>query len=325
MSSATTIGFIGLGQMGGAMALNLLTTYCRAEGKDLLVFDHSPEATRALEVAGATVCQTADDLARRCDTVFLCLPYAPEVRATIFSPQGLLDGWYPDRHSSAPTSDETSSPLQHRDRKPVIIDTTTLDRGDAMAFATELDALQVDYFDCPVSGLPKRASEGTLTVMFGGSQQAFLNYQPMLDSFAEKVIHCGDTGAGQAMKAVNNIIYNINIAALCEVLPLALASGLKPQQLADVVTSGSSRSFASNHFIPRILEGRFDGDFAMQDAHKDIVNMQGMAAAADATMPVTEAMVALYERTLEAGSSREAKSAMIKLYEKELGVQLRKD
>lgn len=88
--------------------------------------------------------------------------------------------------------------------------------------------------------MPFRASDGSLTVMFGGDGEAFARIEPYLHEIGEFVIHCGPLGAGQAMKALNNIIYNINIAGLCEILPLAVSMGLDPEQVARVVTSASS-------------------------------------------------------------------------------------
>ena len=125
------------------------------------------------------------------------------------------------------------------------------------------------------------------------------------------------------MKAVNNIIYNINIAALCEVLPLAVAAGLDPQQLAQLVTSGSSSSFASVHFVPRMLARDFSGDFPMQKANKDIVNIRQMQAETGAILPLVTAMIASYNAALSAGHGAEPKSAMLKPYEAALNIQFK--
>ena len=84
----------------------------------------------------------------------------------------------------------------------------------------------VPYSDCPISGMPFRAENGTLTMMFGGSSEMFSDeVRPYLDIMGEFIVHCGDIGMGQLMKAVNNIIYNVNIAAICEVMPLAVKAG----------------------------------------------------------------------------------------------------
>ena len=93
------------------------------------------------------------------------------------------------------------------------------------------------------------------------------------------------------MKAFNNVIYDINIAGVCEFLPMAIKAGLKPEALERVRTTASVRSFASEHFIPRLLDHRSNTDFAMGDAYKDIINVQQIATRLNAAMPVVNAMV----------------------------------
>lgn len=292
-----TVGFIGLGRMGGGMAANLLKSV-----GTLYVHDPLPAAAKPLVEAGATACDSPAELAAKCDIVFLCLPFSPEVRTVVFGDNGV---------ASAGRADQT------------IIDTTTLDRTDALAFAEEAGARGIKYWDCPISGMPFRAHDGTLTVMFGGTKDAFDDAKPYLESFGEFVIHCGPLGTGQAMKALNNVIYNVNIVALCEILPLAVSVGLDPDEVARVVTSASSRSFASEYFVPRMMDRKFDSDFAMQDAYKDIVNVQKMAVEKKAMLPVVNAMVASYQAAMSAGYGAEPKSSILKIYEQALGVEFR--
>jgi len=284
--------------MGGGMALNLL----KALGS-LRVFDAYPQAMAPLTEAGAIACASAAEVAANCDVVFICVPFAPEVRATMFGENGII---------GAAREGLT------------IIDTTTLDRIDAIAIAEDARQSGIAYWDCPISGMPFRAHDGTLTVMFGGAKDAFEDAKPYLEMFGEFIVHAGPLGSGQAMKAINNIIYNVNIVALCEVLPLAVAAGLDPDEVARVVTSASARSFASEYFVPRMMERKFDADFAMQDAYKDIVNVQRMAVETKAMLPVVNAMVASYQSAMAAGYGTEPKSAILKVYEKALGVEFRK-
>ena len=292
------IGMIGLGAMGGGIAANLAKYV-----SPLFVFDpHAPAISR-LEAAGSTACSSPAELAAKCDLVFLCVPFEPEVRAALFGKDGISHG--------------AKSGL-------TVVDLTTLYRDDALEIAAQAKETGIAYWDCPVSGTPARADDATLTVMFGGTDEAFATAKPYLEHFGEFIVHCGPLGAGQAMKAINNIIYNVNIAALCEVLPLATASGLDPEKVASVVTSGSARSFASERFVARMLDGSFEGDYPMAGAYKDIVNVRQLASEKDAKLPVVDAMVAAYDAAIEAGFGHEPKSAMLKVYEKALGVQFRK-
>ena len=139
----------------------------------------------------------------------------------------------------------------------------------------------------------------------------------------EFIVHCGPFASGQMMKAINNVIYDVNIAALCEVVPLALKAGLAPEAVAKVVTTASSRSFASEYFIPRILARRFDTDFPMGAAYKDIVNVQHLAVEHAAATPVVDAMTAVYQQAMAAGFADEPKSAMVKVYERVLEIEVR--
>lgn len=293
MSTERT-GFIGLGQMGSGIALNMLKNT-----GSLMVIDRNTQAVARLVDVGATACRDVADLASKCDLIFLCLPFTPEVREVIFSDHGIVPHCRPGL---------------------TIIDTTTLDRNDAVSIGGELQEINIDYWDCPVSGLPARAQEGSLTVMFGGSDEAYAKHQLYLQSFSSFMVHAGPLGCGQAMKAINNIIYNINIAALCEILPLAVASGLDPDELARVVTSASARSFAAEHFVPKMRARIFDGDFPMQAAQKDIDNVQRMVDEFGVHLPLFNAMTEDYQSAIDAGDGGDAKSSMLKVFERALGV-----
>ncbi len=297
--NANNVGFIGLGKMGGAMALNLLTKAVPS----LHVYDAVPAAMERLTQAGATACSSPADLAAKCDVIFICLPFAPEVREVVFGESGI---------KSAARDGLT------------IVDTTTLDRSDALAIGADLDRAGIGYWDCPVSGAPHRAESGTLTVMFGGTAQAFEAARPYLETFGEDVVHTGPLGCGQAMKAINNIVYNVNIAAVCEALPLAMAVGLDPEVTARVLTTASARSFASEYFVPRMLERKFDFDFTMNGAYKDIVNVQKMGIETRASLPVVNAMISSYQAAIASGHGDLPKSAMLKVYEQALGVEFKK-
>ena len=291
-----TVGFIGLGRMGLGMARNLLQA-----GVPLVAHDVHRPARELLAGHGADLAADPADVAARAELVFLCLPSETEVEDVLFGHRGAL----------------------RNGQRPALVDTTTMNRGAARRLARRSQDAGAAYADCPVSGMPLRAERGTLTMMFGGSEELFARARPYLDLMGEFVVHCGEVGSGQLMKAVNNIVYDINIAALCEVLPLAVKAGLQPAQLAAVLTTGNARSFAGEHFVPRILERRFEGDFSLRAAYKDIVNISEAATRLDASLPLVEAMVSTYRAAIEMGFGNEPKSAMIKVYEERLGQQVR--
>ncbi|MGA1137925.1 MAG: NAD(P)-dependent oxidoreductase, partial [bacterium] len=172
------------------MASNLINA-----GHNLYVHDQSASAMARFADTNAICCQSLSEIAQKCSLVFLCLPSAKEVDEVLFGPKGLVD---------------------NVKAQICIIDTSTLERSEALQFHGQLTHKAIQYADCPVSGLPARAREGKLTLMFGGSQTLFEQVSPLLELLGKNIVYCGEVGSGQLMKAVNNIIYNINIVALCE-------------------------------------------------------------------------------------------------------------
>ena len=292
-------GFIGLGRMGRGMASNLV-----AAGVALAVFDLRAEAVAGLAAGGATPAGSPGEVAAAVECLFLCLPSEVEVEEVLFAADGVAA----------------------RARAGLaVVDTTTMNHAASLRIAQRCREAGIGYSDCPISGMPFRAENGTLTMMFGGSTAEFEATKPYLDVMGEFIVHCGTIGTGQLMKAVNNIIYNVNIAAICEVMPLAVKAGLEPRTLEEVLTTASARSFASEYFVPRILERTFDGDFPMQAAYKDIVNIQQLAERLNVSMPVVDAMVTTYRAAIDMGLGGQPKSAMIKVYEDRIGQVVRAD
>ena len=163
-------------------------------------------------------------------------------------------------------------------------------------------------------------------MMFGGSAELFALSKPYLDVMGEFVVHCGDVGLGQLMKAVNNIVYDVNIAAFCEVLPFAVKAGLQPAQVAEVLTTGNARSFASEHFVPRIMERRFEGGLPRcGPPTRTSSTSRRPRAQLGASLPLVEAMVKAYRAAIEMGFGDEPKSAMVKVYEERMGQEVRVD
>jgi 3-hydroxyisobutyrate dehydrogenase-like beta-hydroxyacid dehydrogenase len=294
----TPVGFIGLGRMGFGMASNLVKA-----GVPLAVFDVSEKPIKTLREQGAIAASDAADVVSQAGTLFLCLPSEREVEEILFSDRGIVT---------------------MASKKLTIVDTTTMNQGAALALARRCEDAGMSYSDCPISGMPFRAANGTLTMMFGGSAAVFAHMRPYFDIMGEFIVHCGDVGMGQLMKAVNNIIYNVNIAAICEVMPLAVKAGLGTDTLERVLTTASARSFASEYFVPRILDGKFEGDFPLQAAFKDIVNIQEAAARLQVSTPVVDAMVSTYEAAIDMGFGDQPKSAMIKVYEQRMDQQVRR-
>jgi 3-hydroxyisobutyrate dehydrogenase-like beta-hydroxyacid dehydrogenase len=191
-------------------------------------------------------------------------------------------------------------------------------------FAAAVSKHGLRFADAPVTGLEQRAREGTLTIMYGGDASLLEVIRPALACIGSKIIPMGSVGSGQLAKMINNILYNTNMAALAEVLPMAVKLGLGPEVVVEVINSGSGRSFASEYFIPKILENRFQDSYRLNDAFKDMAHAMQVSSLHRVPLPVVQAAISTYQTAIQAGWGDEDKGAMIKVYETLLGVTFRK-
>ena len=291
------IAFIGLGQMGRPMALNMLKS-----GVNLTVSSASGRHFVELEGCGAKVTRDPAVLARA-DIVFLCLPGTAQVRDMLFGSHGI-------------------AALMRQDQ--IVVDTSTSDYLETRAFAGKLGERGIGFIDAPVSGMEKRAIEGTLTAMCGGNVEIFDRVRPYLSCVANSILHMGDAGSGQLAKLVNQLLFDINCAALAEVLPMAAKLGIDPEKIGKIINSGTGRSYASEFFIPRILEGNFSDGYPLKHAYKDIESGAKAGASHAIPMPVLAAASTTYQMALCGGYGDLDKGAMIRVFEQTLGVKFRK-
>lgn len=290
------IGFIGLGQMGRPIAHNLLRA-----GAELTVSSGSNRWFAEFEAAGARATLDSADMATA-DIVFLCLPGAETVRSVLLGESGLAA-----RMGAGQT----------------VVDLSTLPYAATLQIAQALQARDIAFVDAPVSGMEARAVDGTLTIMCGGEQADFDRVHPQLTPIGNRILHMGPVGSGQLTKLVNQLLFDINAAALAEVLPMAAKMGLDPDRVGEVVNSGTGRSYASEFFIPRILRGNFDDGYPMQAAYKDLVSAAGLSAELRIPMPVLAAATATYQTALLQGHGARDKGAMIRVFEDLLGITFR--
>lgn len=291
------IAFVGLGQMGFPMAVNLLKS-----GAQLTVSSASGRRHAELEAKGAKAATDPADIARA-DIVFLCLPGTAQVRETLFGPRGI-------------------AALMGQGQ--IVVDTSTSDYLETREFAAKLGERGTGFIDAPVSGMEKRAIEGTLTAMCGGRPDTLEQVRPFLSCMANSILHMGEAGSGQLAKLINQLLFDINCAAIAEVLPMAAKLGIDPEKIGQVINSGTGRSYASEFFIPRILEGNFSDGYPLQHAYKDIDSGAKVSATHSIPMPVLAAASATYQMALLQGHGKLDKGAMIRVFEDLLGVRFRK-
>jgi len=258
-----TVGFIGVGLMGHGMARNIVE-----KGYPLTVIAHRNRApVEDLVTRGATEAKSMEELASACSVVFLCLTGSPQVEATIAALKpGLAKG-------------------------SVIIDCSTSDPTVTERIATELAEIGVDFADAPLSRTPKEAWEGTLDCMVGASETVFARIEPVIATWATKIVHLGGIGDGHKMKLLNNFI-SLGYAALySEALAMSRKVGI-PVTAFDKVIRGSRMDCGFYQtFMGYALEGnRESHKFTLTNAYKDIRYVESMANAATVATPMTSAI-----------------------------------
>lgn len=275
------IGFIGVGTMGEPMCRNL----AKKSGMTVLAADRDAAPLKRLEADGVKTA-SLDEIAATCRTIFLSLPGGKEVEQVCLGDGALLSkvkpGWTVVDLSTAPVS------LAHRLYAAL--------EGQATAFA-----------DAPVARTRQAAIDGTLSIMVGATPETFARIEPLLRHMASEVTHCGEAGAGQAVKILNNMILFQTGVALAEALGIARAYGVDGKVLFETLTKGSADSFAlRNHGMKAMLPGVFpERAFSTEYALKDLGYAIEMAE--EKGVPALGADVAreLMERAVELGHGKE--------------------
>ena len=247
------IAFLGLGAIGRPMAARVA-----AAGLPLTVWNRT--ASRAEEFArehGARQAATPADAAREADVVITCLPTSRDVAGLLDGADGLMAGL----HAGA-----------------TLVDCTSGDPATSRVIHARLAASDIDFIDAPVSGGTSGAQKGTLTIMVGGDQAVLERVRPVLETFGQKIVHCGDVGAGDALKAVNNALLAIHVWSTAEGLAALMKAGVAADVALDVINASSGRSNASMNLFPeRVLTRAFPRTFRLALLDKDIGIAAGVA------------------------------------------------
>lgn len=232
MTNPNMLGFVGVGVMGEKMCQNMALK----AGKPVLAFDQNKEPLQRLSEYGVESANSLADVMARTDMVFLSLPGEPQVRAVVLGEGGLL---------------ESARPGQ------IIVDCSTCPVALAQEIAEAAKAKDVFFLDAPVSRGTKAAENGTLNFMVGGDQASFNAAKPYIETMGVDIILCGGSGAGQAVKLMNNMIVVQTVRAIAEALKVAQESGaVEGKVLFETLTTGSADSFVlRNHGLNSMLPG----------------------------------------------------------------------
>lgn len=239
------IGVVGLGNMGLGMAASLARAGFETVGHDV------SEARRAaVEAAGVTFAASLAEVLTTADALVFSLPFAKDVEAVATAPGALL---------------------ARRDRRVVVIDTSTSDPGTTRRLAARLAEAGHGLLDAPVSGGPSGAATGSLTMMIGGTVEDYALAQPVIEALSAKAVHVGPSGAGNIAKLVNNMLVAAHLVTTGEALRLAEAAGLPAADALQVVNAATGRSAISEAMVPRwILPATFDSGFSAGLMRKDV-------------------------------------------------------
>ena len=241
----SNIGFIGLGNMGAALARRLMADHT------LHVWDMNQAAVDALVVDGATAANGPVGVgASGAELVLTCLPTSVQVEQVIFGPDGVAEG-LPEG--------------------ALIADMTTGDPLATKKMSARLAAQGIDLIDTPVSGGVSGAEQGTIAIMVGASDALFEQIKPAFASISPNIFHAGEIGSGHAIKLINNMISSCIRIATFEGLALATKAGIEPMRFAEILAKGSGRGYVADTSLPKfVIPGRQNQDFGLALMHKDL-------------------------------------------------------
>ncbi len=287
------IAFIGLGNMGGGMAANLVKA-----GHEVRAFDLSDAALSAAKDAGCETFGDAKEAVAGVEAVVTMLPNGEIVKAVMTG----------DVIGTAPSG-------------AILIDCSTIDVATTRAVSEAAAKAGYPMVDAPVSGGIAAASGGTLTFMVGGTDEAFAKAKPVLQAMGKAVIHAGDAGAGEAAKLCNNMILAATMIATCEGFKLAEKLGLDPQVFYDISSQATGQSWSMTSYCPvpgvgpqAPSDNDYQGGFATALMLKDLRLAMAAAENADAATPLGARATSLYEDFSGAGNDALDFSAIIKSY-----------
>jgi 3-hydroxyisobutyrate dehydrogenase-like beta-hydroxyacid dehydrogenase len=246
MTDISTLGFIGLGVMGGRMCRNL----ANKSSKPVIAFDIDPAKAQALSDAGVEAASSIADVAAKADIVFICVPGADQVRDVVFGDDGLL---------------------AHVRAGQTVVDMTTATVAINREVAAALAEKNVDFADAPVARGVPAAQDGTLAITVGATDDVLARIQPYLACMGKDISHCGGVGNGQVLKLMNNMLIFQTVTALAEAMAIATKAGVDRDKVFDILSKGSADSFCMRRHGKCMTTGEYpDNVFPTVYSLKDL-------------------------------------------------------
>jgi len=284
------IGFIGLGIMGKPMALNLLSKQW-----NLTVLDLNPVAVKQVVDAGAKSASTPKEVAKASDIIITMLPASKHVKEVVLGQNGIIEGAKPGA---------------------IVIDMSSITPTVSKDIAAALKQKGVDMLDAPVSGGEPKAIDGTLAIMAGGDEAVFEQVKNLLLSMGSNAILVGKNGSGVTAKLANQIIVNLNIAAMSEALVLAGKSGIDIEKMYEAIRGGLAGSAVLDAKVPLILKRDFVAGGRIDINLKDIGNVMETAHDVGVPLPLTGQLLEIFHALKADGKEAHDHGGMIQFYEK---------
>ena len=293
----TNIAFIGLGNMGGPMAANLVKA-----GHSVTAFDLMPEALATFEQAGGKTADSALAAVQGAEVVVSMLPAGKHVAGLYTGPEGLL--------AQMPAG-------------TLVVDSSTIDVATAQEVGAAAAAADILFVDAPVSGGVSGATAGTLSFIVGGEAASFERAKPFLEAMGKNIFHAGAAGAGQIAKMCNNMLLSVLMAGTAEALQLGIDNGLDPKVLSDIMVKSSGRNWTLEIYnpVPGVMEGvpssnDYQGGFMVDLMNKDLGLALGAADSGESMVPMGKQAAALFAAHGEEGNGRMDFSSIFQHYEK---------
>jgi len=292
------VGFIGLGNMGGPMAINLIKA-----GFSVSVFDLVPTSVERLTAAGAQAAATAADAVQNVDVVVSMLPASKHVESLYLGEAGLLSKIAPGT---------------------LIIDSSTIAPESTRKVADAANARGLSMIDAPVSGGVAGAQGGTLTFIVGGSDTALAQARPLLEAMGKNIFHAGDAGAGQVAKICNNMLLSVLMSGTAEALQLGVNNGLDPSVLSDIMRKSSGGNWALEVYnpYPGVMETApasrdYEGGFLVDLMIKDLGLAMASALDTGTATPMGSLARSLYVAHGDNGFGQVDFSSIQKLFQRD--------
>ncbi len=290
------IGFIGLGIMGKPMAKNLVKA-----GVSLFVNDIVESAIAELEALGAKRATNAE-IGAQCSVIFTILPNGPIVQDVLFAENGVM-------------STVTSG--------AVVVDMSSVTPGEAQYCAEQLATKGVGFLDAPVSGGEPKAIDGTLAFMVGGKEDDFEKAKPYFGHMGASAVLVGPVGSGCIAKLTNQVIVNLNIAAVAEGFVLAAKAGADPMKVFEAIRGGLAGSAVMEAKVPMIVKRNFKPGGPISINHKDIKNVLATAHEIDVPVPFTSQLFEIMQALKVAGHFGDDHGGYVQYFEKLANVEVK--